>query len=164
MKAIKQTKVVRSIVSHEGFADVLTNHLTEEKSLHSTLHFSENDVIQNFSAATIVNIPTYLTVQINLHEHITLQPTYLQYINHSCNPNAFFNTTTFELIALKEIKPGDEITFFYPSTEWNMTQNFVCTCGYKDCLQNIKGAAHISIETLINYRLTDFIQSMLVTQ
>jgi len=66
-----------------------------------------------------------------------------------------------ELICLKSLKPGDELTFFYPSTEWEMVQPFSCQCGNPDCLQVIMGAAHLSTETLEKYRLTDFIKNKL---
>jgi len=115
----------------------------------------------SFSAGKTLSQPTYLTVQVTETEHITLNPVFLQYINHSCAPNVFFDTYSFELIALKAIEPGDELTFFYPSTEWNMVQPFACTCGSKDCLQTISGAANINRQTLTQYKLTRFIQSML---
>ncbi|MBS4044629.1 MAG: SET domain-containing protein-lysine N-methyltransferase [Chitinophagaceae bacterium] len=162
MKAIKRNKLARSTIQHFEFADVLTNNITGEKSLHATKIFQPNDIICNFSAVITSHIPTHLTLQVALHQHIVLAPEFLQFTNHSCNPNVFFNTTTYELIALKEIYKGDEITFFYPSTEWNMTQAFVCNCGHKNCLQNIRGAAYLTKESLSNYRLTDFILKMLL--
>lgn len=161
MRAIKRNKLTASIIENFGFADVLTNNVSGEKSLHSNKKFKVNDVLIKFSALTISNIPTYLTLQIDLYEHITLEPEFLQYTNHSCNPNVFFNTTSFEVVAIKEIKVGDELTFFYPSTEWSMTQAFVCTCGHKNCLQNIRGAAFLSNEIYSKYMLTDFIKKML---
>ncbi len=161
MRSIKKNKLPEATINNFGFADVLTNILTGEKSLHSNQNFKFNDVLTKFSGATVSNIPTFLTLQVDSYQHIILEPEYLQYINHSCNPNVFFNTTTFEVVALKEIKPGDELTFFYPSTEWDMTQAFACTCGYKDCLQNIRGAAFLAKEIYSKYMLTDFIKKML---
>ena len=161
MKAIKRNKLAHSTIQRFEFADVLTNNITGEKSLHSTKIFQPNDIICKYTAASISNIPTYLTLQVALHQHITLSPEFLQFTNHSCNPNVFFNTTTYELIALKDICKGDELTFFYPSTEWDMTQAFVCNCAHKDCLQNIRGAAYLTKEILSKYRLTDFILKML---
>ena len=164
MKAINETQQNYTIHSQQGFADVLINNITNEKSLHSNENFKAGAIVSLFAAATVQTVPTYLTVQTGTNEHITLNPTVLQYCNHSCNPNVFFDTTKFQLIALKDINAGDELTFFYPSSEWDMTQSFTCACGSKNCLHTIKGAAHISKEVLANYRLTDFIQSMLATQ
>lgn len=161
MNSNLQTQSSYTILSHQAFADVLQNNVTSEKSLYTSKNFSEGDVLCNFSGGTVSSTPTYLTVQIKLNEHITLQPDFLQYCNHSCEPNVFFDTTKFELVALKDINIGDELTFFYPSSEWNMDQSFTCNCGNKNCLQTIKGAAYLSKEVLLKYKLTDFIQSML---
>ena len=78
-------------------------------------------------------------------------------INHSCDPNVFFDTTKMEVVCLKHIQPGEEFRFFYPSTEWEMSQPFVCNCGSSNCLQLISGAAQLSDDTLAKYRLSDFI-------
>lgn len=147
------------VISKHVFANVLLNNASNQKSLHATLPFVPGDVICNFGAGILQSHPTYLTVQIGADRHITLMPEFLQYINHSCNPNVFFDTTSMQLICLKPLQPGDELTFFYPSTEWEMAQPFVCNCGSKECLQLINGASHLSVETLSKYRLTDFIKS-----
>ena len=107
---------------------------------------------------------TYLTVQTGEDKHITLQPEFLQYINHSCYPNVFFDTTAMQLVALKEIQPGDELMFFYPSTEWDMSQPFDCFCGTTQCLHRIQGAAYLSDEEAKGYRLTDFINEKFQTR
>ena len=107
---------------------------------------------------------TYLTVQTGEDKHITLQPEFLQYINHSCYPNVFFDTTAMQLVALKEIQPGDELMFFYPSTEWDMSQPFDCFCGTTQCLHRIQGAAYLSDEEAKRYRLTDFINEKFQTR
>lgn len=54
--------------------------------------------------------------------------------NHSCDPNARFDEGGM-LVALREIKPGEEITFNYlahpiPASPWN----FQCLCGAEGCL------------------------------
>lgn len=164
MKASKQTQPSYITLRHQAFADILQNDITGQKSLHTNTAFNKDEVLCNFSAGSISLIPTYLTVQIDLNKHITLQPDFLQYCNHSCEPNVFFNTISFELVALKNINVGDELTFFYPSSEWDINQQFTCNCGNKNCLKTIKGAAYLSKEVLSKYILTDFIQSMLDKQ
>jgi SET domain len=146
------------VISKHIFANVLLNNDTNQKALFADVSFAPGDVICKFSAATTQSFATYLTVQTDTDRHITLKPEFLQYINHSCSPNAFFNTTSMELICLQAIQPGDELTFFYPSTEWEMAQPFVCNCGTAACIQLINGASHLSVETLSKYKLTDFIR------
>jgi hypothetical protein len=132
-----------------------------QKGLFSLRRYSSDEMIMPFAASAILTIPTYLTIQTGIRKHITLLPEYLQYINHSCCPNVFFDTTTMQLIALKEIQPGDEFTFFYPSTEWKMAQPFRCYCGTSRCIGEIRGAFYLTNDVLGRYRLTDFIKNQL---
>jgi hypothetical protein len=83
------------------------------------------------------------------------------YFNHSCNPNLLYNTATMELECLRTILVGDEFTFFYPATEWKMSQKFECQCGEIDCIGLVQGAADTPVEILKKYKLTSFIQSNL---
>jgi len=146
------------VLSNHAIAEIWQNAETNQKSLHALKHFQPGDIISRFHAGTLSMHATYLTVQVGINRHITLQPEFLQYINHSCEPNVFFDTTSMRVICLKELNVGDELSFFYPSTEWDMVQPFVCNCGSADCLQLINGASHLSPATLKKYKLTDFIQ------
>lgn len=147
------------VISNHIFANVLLNNSSNQKSLHATVSFASGDIICDFGAGITQSYATYLTVQTGADRHITLMPEFLQYINHSCEPNVFFNTATMQLVCIAPLQPGDEFAFFYPSTEWEMAQPFVCNCGSNECLQLINGASHLSVETLAKYRLTDFIKS-----
>jgi hypothetical protein len=55
-----------------------------------------------------VALPNYLTVQIGENRHIRLDPEYLKNINHSCDPNVFFDTAAMEVVALQDIAAGQE--------------------------------------------------------
>jgi hypothetical protein len=129
------------MLSKHGFADIMQNSLTGEKSLHAAAFFDAGDIISEFTADKILEAPTYLTVQTGEHKHITLLPEFLQYINHSCEPNVFFDTTRMNLLALKEIQPGDELMFFYPSSEWAMNRHLIVFAEPQNVYINIQGAA-----------------------
>ena len=150
-----------SLVSNHIFAEVWKNGTTGQQSLHATKVFMPGDVICSFGSSAVLEKPTYLTVQTGDNTHILLQPEFLQYINHSCNPNVFFNTTTMELVCLQKVQQDEEFTFFYPSTEWQMDQPFECYCGSGNCLQQISGAANLPKDVLKHYRFTDFIRGKL---
>jgi hypothetical protein len=153
-----------SVIGTHDFAEIREDTNSLAKSLHSIVNFSEGDTICQFSAAAILKTPTYLTVQIGIGEHIHLKPEFLKFVNHSCEPNVFFDTSSMEFVALRNIQPGDEFTFFYPSTEWDMAQPFECLCGTTSCLKQITGAAHMDIEKLKSYTLTTFIQQQLANK
>lgn len=150
----------RTISNHE-IAEVRQKVSNSQNALFALRSYQPGQVIADFSAGTIAAEPTYLTVQVAVEKHITLQPEFLQYINHSCDPNVFFDTALMQLVALKELHPEDELVFFYPSTEWKMTQSFNCYCGSPKCLGKIRGAAYLSPEAQSQYRFTEFIQQQL---
>ncbi len=155
-----QTTTLSTIsISHHGFAEKLLQPDSNHHLLISAQAYQPGDIISKFDASEVHHQPSRYTVQGGEDKHIILSPEFLQYINHSCNPNVFFNTTTMELTALQTIAPGDEFTFFYPSTEWDMAEPFHCLCGSAQCLGIIKGAKNIDKSILNHYQLTDFIQS-----
>lgn len=150
----------RTISNHE-FVSRRQNISTGHNAIFALRPFKAGEVITAFSAGSVSAFPTYLTIQTGIRRHITLVPEFLQYTNHSCEPNVFFDTTRMELIAIKEILPEDELRFFYPSTEWKMTQPFHCFCESPHCLGEIKGAAFLSEAEQMRYRLSDFIKNQL---
>ena len=60
------------------------------------------------------------------------------------------------------LKRGQELTFFYPSTEWAMDQSFDCLCGTKSCLGRISGAKDMSADQLRKYFLNEYIKDLIV--
>ena len=58
------------------------------------------------------------------------------YVNHSCDPNAGINGQIF-LVAMKNIKEGEEITFDYAmalcKSRGTKTYKIKCLCGSKNC-------------------------------
>ncbi|KAI8057014.1 hypothetical protein BDF22DRAFT_740530 [Syncephalis plumigaleata] len=47
------------------------------------------------------------------------------------------------LTAARDIASGEEMTFFYPSTEWNMDQPFDCWCGADKLLAKQAGTPEL---------------------
>ena len=134
------------------------------RSLGARKAFKANEVMTDFSFRQKYTTPSYLTVQITEDEHIELSPEYLECINHSCDPNCFFDTAAMQLIAVKDVKEGEELTFFYPSAEWDMDRAFECLCGTSQCIGMIKGAKYLSSDLVKKYRFTDFIRRKLAAR
>jgi hypothetical protein len=161
MKSSTLHQLSYDIVFSEDIAEVRQAADSGAKSLHAKQSFSPGDVLSTFYPEAILSSATYLTIQLEEKEHISLLPEYLRYTNHSCSPNIFFDTTSLEVICLRPVQPGEEMTFFYPSSEWDMAQPFDCCCGSSECLGTIQGARHLADDVLKKYRLTDFIQQKL---
>jgi len=140
---------------------IFFNESKGHRSIRALKHFSIDSILHVFSAREHVQNPTYLSVQIDEDKHILLFPEFLQYINHSCEPNTFFDTKKGEIIAIKDINENEEVTFFYPSTEWSMTQPFECFCKASSCLGIIQGAAYLDNNSITKYRFAEHIQNKL---
>ncbi|MDH5300275.1 MAG: SET domain-containing protein [Gammaproteobacteria bacterium] len=133
-------------------------------SLRARRSFTGGEVVCSFSARQDVAHPTYFSLQVDDDRHIELFPEYLQYLNHSCAPSVFLDVVRGLIIALGAIAEGDEITFFYPATEWRMTQAFECQCRTNECLGVIRGAATLPKDVLARYTLAPHVQRKLAAR
>ena len=149
------------LISDHSIAEVRLRFSNNQKTLYALRPFRAGELFAEFSAKETLREPNYLTFQIGHEKHIMIDPEFLQCMNHGCNPNTFFDTSTMRVITLKPIRRGEELTFFYPSTEWDMAQPFQCFCGSQNCLGEIKGAAYLAKNVLNQYKLTRFIQQQL---
>jgi len=148
------------VFANESF-EVWKDEMNDHHSLFTVASFEPGDIVCEFGASAIVQTPSHFTLQVNTNEHIYLEPSFLQYTNHSCFPNILFDTTHFKVECLRTIRAGDELCYFYPATEWEMAQPFQCICGYSDCLGYIGGAAFLSKEIIARYKFSDFIYRQL---
>ncbi len=149
------------MISDHGYAAVQLSLSNEQMGFFAKKSYRAGETLSSFSARAVLPAPSYLTVQLGQGQHILLFPEHLQYINHSCDPNVFFDTSALIIVALRDIAEGEEISFFYPSTEWEMDQPFTCHCGSSKCLGQIRGAAYIPSAQLGQYQLSQFIQQQL---
>ncbi|KAL1903397.1 hypothetical protein Sste5346_000023 [Sporothrix stenoceras] len=107
---------------------------------------------------------TYATVQVGRNQHINLNSDLL-YINHSCEPSLLFDTSSRNVwVGPKGLKAGEELTFFYPSTEWDMAQPFTCFCGTPTCRGLISGARNMTQDQLAGLWLNGHIWELLNEQ
>lgn len=105
--------------------------------------------------------PTYQTVQISERDHI-LDVVFAN-LNHSCSPNTFIDCRSLTLFAERDIEVGEELTFFYPATEWQMSRPFKCSCGSTNCIETVFGASNMLPDLLQKYKLNKHIELLLQT-
>lgn len=107
---------------------------------------------------------SFTTVQSSRDENIELNSD-LVYCNHSCVPSLVFDMAKSEVRVLddKPLQVGESLTFFYPSTEWRISQSFDCECGAPDgkCKGWIVGAGEMEPKDLEGYWLNAHIQELL---
>ena len=108
----------------------------------------------------VVDSPDSHTVQVAKNKHVSPQGP-LNYFNHSCQPNAKLvyerRKVTFpdidanhelfwHMVAIRDIKKGEDVTFDYTTSEYDMAEVFQCRCGVETCLGEIKGFKYLSPE------------------
>ncbi|KAL5345864.1 hypothetical protein ACLOAV_008890 [Pseudogymnoascus australis] len=104
----------------------------------------------DFPPATPASEPTYATVQQGRDTHLNL------------NSDLILDIPTLSFLAgPRGLSPGDELTFFYPSTEWAMAQPFTCFCSSPACRGTINGAGAMSQKALEGIYLNGYIRDML---
>ena len=66
----------------------------------------------------------------------------------------------------RDLKKGDMLSFFYPSTEWLLAQPFDCWCGAGEgkCFGRVEGAAKMDPTRLREYWLNGYIEELLAEQ
>lgn len=135
---------------------------TENKfrSLVSKQAYKKGEVICEIPTEKVMDKPNRFTVQIgrSLHTHVGK----LAALNHSCDPNVILDTENLLLYACKDIEKGDELSFFYPATEWEMDAPFICLCGASNCIHVVAGARFLALSTLEHHFLNKHIREMMI--
>ncbi|OLL23129.1 Histone-lysine N-methyltransferase, H3 lysine-4 specific [Neolecta irregularis DAH-3] len=112
--------------------------------------FKAGDVIAKIEGST-TGPKRYTSVQISkLNSDLV-------YMNHSCSPTAIIDIEEMVVRANVDIPKHGELTYFYPSTEWDMAQPFECKCGSTKCLGPVTGASKLSAKILGQYQLNKHI-------
>ena len=122
--------------------------------------FDAGEVIAPLPSGKVSAHPTRYSIQVDEHAHWEdIGP--LVYLNHSCRPSVIVDTTRLAVVAARNLEPGDELTFFYPSTEWEMANPFTCLCGAPSCIHTVGGAKALPRPVLDQYFLNDHIRHLL---
>ena len=92
-------------------------------------------------AGVVIGRPDRYTIQLGPAEHLDafgvastedLMARFpWRFLNHACRPNSAVRGR--RLYATAAIKAGDEVTFNYNTTEFDMAEPFACRCGAPEC-------------------------------
>lgn len=134
------------------------------KKLVATKTIKINEVILEFEK-NFVSEPNRYTLQIdeNIHQSSTDPDLAENFINHSCAPNSFVDFSTLELKALRSISKGEDITYNYFTSDYEMEDAFECCCKSENCKKNIYGFKNLTLEEKIELQdyLSPFLRSKL---
>ncbi len=101
------------------------------------------------------------TIQVDPTTHVE-DESGLVALRHSCAPNVVIETSGLLMVfALRDIDAGEELTCFYPSTEWDMVRPFVCRCGTPQCIRLVAGARYLPADMLARHYANPHIRRLL---
>jgi len=122
--------------------------------------YSKGSIICVIPSEALQNKPTQYTVQIGRDRHVEVKE--LASMNHSCDPSVILDTSRMLVIACRDLSVGDELTFFYPSTEWEMSAPFICLCGAPSCIHVVAGARFLPLSTLEQHFVNRHIRELMI--
>ncbi|MCY1081264.1 SET domain-containing protein-lysine N-methyltransferase [Archangium lansingense] len=103
--------------------------------------------------------PGKYTLQVDEALHVESPKADWHFINHACAPNARIDLSAgpgrARLIAAVDLEPGQEVTFNYLTTEWDLATPFRCFCQAPHCVGWIRGARYLDEAQLAAFR-SDF--------
>ena len=87
--------------------------------------------------------PHKYTAQLDRDLHVDPGEELWAMANHACQPNCFLDFSLHQMVALTPIKPNEEITFNYLSSEWELAAPFDCGCEATHCPGTIRGFRYL---------------------
>jgi hypothetical protein len=122
------------------------------KTYFANRNFSKGEIVMAGFGKVIDHQTPRISVQIGEHKHYLPRKWNGRYWNHSCNSNTYMRTRVDgfpDLVALKAIKRGEEITYSYWMSELMWTKNtdeskIECRCGSKNCQGKIFSFSQLS--------------------
>lgn len=82
---------------------------------------------------------------------LSIQESEADWVNHACEPNAGL-LGQIMLVALRDIYPGEEVTFDYAMSDGSPYDEFECNCGSPACRGFVSGNDWMRPELQLRYR------------
>ncbi|AQT74963.1 MULTISPECIES: SET domain-containing protein-lysine N-methyltransferase [Streptomyces] len=141
-------------------SDTLTplHDLSYGNGVAAAYDVAAGQVVTDLGACIEADAPSIYTIDVG-GRHI--DGPRVRHLNHSCDPNTRVDTVRLQVVALRPIAAGEELTFFYPSTEWEMVGPFACLCGADRCIGTVSGARDLPPAVLERYALNPHIADLL---
>jgi hypothetical protein len=130
---------------------------------HATTDIGKDDVIIDLiKLMKRAPHPSVKTLQLGEGYHYESSEGLLG-MNHHCSPNGYICFDDLTYRALCDVSEGDELTFHYCTTEFELANPFDCLCGSPDCLGWVGGFEYLNKTDVekISTLLSPFLKSKL---
>jgi hypothetical protein len=106
--------------------------------LFAARSYRKGEVVARFPQVFVAE-PAAHTVQVDDRVHLDTSGDPTRLLNHACEPSCVVDPVSYEVVALVELSAGDEFTFDYLTTEWELAAPFPCRCGSEACVGEVRG-------------------------
>ena len=90
------------------------------------------------------SIPDGYSIQLTADLHLAPEGSPWGFVNHSCDPNLVVDFGRWRLVARRQIHSGEELTWNYLTTEWELQSPFDCNCGAPSCVRRVRGFRYLT--------------------
>lgn len=115
----------------------------------------EGKIINENTIDTLSKVDADNCLQFDLDKYLVIDNHNSFFVNHSCVPNCLIKSAANNifLLALNDIKQGEELFFDYSTTSTDNynTYNMKCNCGKYQCRKVISGFDSIPFKTQLEY-------------
>jgi hypothetical protein len=129
---------------------VVVATLENEHGLRAARSFRTDEIVVGLNGR-ITNMRGRLTIETGVDRHLDPEGHVWGFSNHACNPNAWVDLATLSMRALRTIRAGEEITWNYLTTEWELAHPFQCLCHAPGCLGAIRGLRFLPPEQVAGF-------------
>jgi hypothetical protein len=147
-------------LSHSIPASLVIRTQNKYRSLTTRQPFRRGEIICPIPSENLYEKPNQFTVQVGIQAHVEVRE--LASMNHSCDPSTILDTNRMLVFAARDLDADAELTFFYPSTEWEMSSPFICLCGAPNCIHVVAGARFLPLSTLEGHFLNQHIRQLMI--
>ncbi len=105
---------------------------------------ARDEILIDFRGAPVLARATRTSLQIDDHRHLAGFDETNAFLNHSCEPSAYYDYAGVYLRALRAIAPGEEVTVNYNAGDDDLFGAFRRDCGSRDCIGEVRGFRHLS--------------------
>lgn len=116
------------------------------KGLIAVAEIGQDEVLIDFRGSPLLDHPTRISLQVDEDRHIEGSDDTNAFLNHGCDPTAYYDYSGVYLRAVRDIAAGEEITVNYNAGDYDLHEKFACRCGSAECVGEVRGFRYLSLD------------------
>lgn len=138
---------------YAGRVEIVTINDSIGYGIVALTDFAKGDLVLESRALAVLDGPNSHSVQLDWGRHVKIDlPS--RFVNHRCHTanlgiqdSSNKEHQAFDFYAMRDIAAGEELTWDYTDSEYDMETPFDCTCSDANCRQRVRGWKYITAAT-----------------